>query len=209
MKILEDISLATQKGKAKDVKMLVTEALEMGISAQDILDKGLLDGMGKLGVRFKNNEVYVPEVLIAARALNNGTEILRSKLVEEGVKPIGKVVIATVKGDLHDIGKNLVKMMLEGAGFEVIDLGTDVGEDEIVRVVKEEKPQILALSALLTTTMNNQKVVIDALKEAKIRDQVKVMVGGAPVTQAFADEIGADGFAEDAASAAEVAKTLI
>ncbi|HHT92343.1 MAG TPA: corrinoid protein [Clostridia bacterium] len=209
MKILEDISLATQKGKAKDVKQLVTEALEIGVSAQEILDKGLLDGMGKLGVRFKNNEVYVPEVLIAARALNNGTEILSSKLIEEGVKPIGKVVIATVKGDLHDIGKNLVKMMLEGAGFEVIDLGTDVSDEEIVKVVQQEKPQILALSALLTTTMTNQKVVIETLKEANLRDKVKVMVGGAPVTQTFADEIGADGYAEDAATAAEVARMLI
>lgn len=209
MKILEDISLATQKGKAKDVKQLVTEALEIGVSAQEILDKGLLDGMGKLGVRFKNNEVYVPEVLIAARALNNGTEILSSKLIEEGVIPIGKVVIATVKGDLHDIGKNLVKMMLEGAGFEVIDLGTDVSDEEIVKVVQQEKPQILALSALLTTTMTNQKVVIETLKEANLRDKVKVMVGGAPVTQTFADEIGADGYAEDAATAAEVARMLI
>jgi len=209
MKILEDISLATQKGKAKDVKQLVTEALEIGVSAQEILDKGLLDGMGKLGVRFKNNEVYVPEVLIAARALNNGTEILSSKLIEEGVKPIGKVVIATVKGDLHDIGKNLVKMMLEGAGFEVIDLGTDVSDEEIVKVVQQEKPQILGLSALLTTTMTNQKVVIETLKEANLRDKVKVMVGGAPVTQTFADEIGADGYAEDAATAAEVARMLI
>ena len=209
MKILEDISLATQKGKAKDVKQLVTEALEIGVSAQEILDKGLLDGMGKLGVRFKNNEVYVPEVLIAARALNNGTEILSSKLIEEGVKPIGKVVIATVKGDLHDIGKNLVKMMLEGAGFEVIDLGTDVSDEEIVKVVQQEKPQILALSALLTKTMTNQKVVIETLKEANLRDKVKVMVGGAPVTQTFADEIGADGYAEDAATAAEVARMLI
>jgi 5-methyltetrahydrofolate--homocysteine methyltransferase len=209
MKILEDISLATQKGKAKDVKQLVTEALEIGVSAQEILDKGLLDGMGKLGVRFKNNEVYVPEVLIAARALNNGTEILSSKLIDEGVKPIGKVVIATVKGDLHDIGKNLVKMMLEGAGFEVIDLGTDVSDEEIVKVVQQEKPQILALSALLTTTMTNQKVVIETLKEANLRDKVKVMVGGAPVTQTFADEIGADGYAEDAATAAEVARMLI
>ncbi|NLN04184.1 MAG: cobalamin-binding protein [Clostridiaceae bacterium] len=209
MKILEDISLAIQKGKARDVKQLVMEALEMGITAQEILDKGLLDGMGKLGVRFKNNEVYVPEVLIAARALNNGTEILRERLVEEGVKPIGKVVIATVKGDLHDIGKNLVKMMLEGAGFEVVDLGTDVSEDEIIKAVQQENPQILALSALLTTTMTNQKVVIDALKEANLREKVKVMVGGAPVTQAFADEIGADGYAEDAATAAEVARSLI
>lgn len=153
--------------------------------------------------------MYVPEVLIAARALNNGTEILSSKLIDEGVKPIGKVVIATVKGDLHDIGKNLVKMMLEGAGFEVIDLGTDVSDEEIVKVVQQEKPQILALSALLTTTMTNQKVVIETLKEANLRDKVKVMVGGAPVTQTFADEIGADGYAEDAATAAEVARMLI
>jgi 5-methyltetrahydrofolate--homocysteine methyltransferase len=207
--VLENISEALQKGKIKDVAQLVQEALDSGIAAQDILDNGLLKGMGELGVRFKNNEVYVPEVLIAARALNKGTEVLKAKLLEEGVQSIGKVVISTVKGDLHDIGKNLVKMMLEGAGFEVIDLGVDVDTSKIVDAVKEYNPQILCLSALLTTTMSQQEVVIEALKEAGIRDKVKIMVGGAPVTQGYANQIGADAYTPDAATAAEVAKGFV
>lgn len=209
MNILEEISALLQRGKAKDVEALVAQALEEGYLAQDILDNALLKGMGELGVRFKNNEVYVPEVLIAARALNKGTEIIKAKLVEEGSKPIGRVVLATVKGDLHDIGKNLVKMMLQGVGFEVIDLGTDVSEDTIVSAVKEHKPEIVALSALLTTTMNQQGIVIEALKNAGLRNTVKVMVGGAPVTQRFCDDIGADAYTSDAASCAMVAKSFI
>lgn len=209
MSILEQISTAVQHGKAKDVVELVQQGLDSGLTAQQILDEGLLKGMGILGVKFKNNEVFVPEVLIAARALNRGTELLKAKLVEEGVKPIGTVVIGTVKGDLHDIGKNLVKMMLEGAGFAVIDLGVDVPDEKFVEAVKEHKPQILALSALLTTTMNSQQTVIEALKAAGLRDQVKVMVGGAPVTQSFCDLIGADAYTPDAASAAEVAKSFV
>jgi 5-methyltetrahydrofolate--homocysteine methyltransferase len=207
--ILENISEALQKGKIKEVPQLVQEALDSGISAQDILDNGLLKGMGELGVRFKNNEVYVPEVMIAAKALNKGTEVLKAKLLEEGVQSIGKVVICTVKGDLHDIGKNLVKMMLEGSGFEVIDLGVDISEEKIVAAVEEHKPQVLCLSALLTTTMNQQEVVINALKEAGLRDKVKVLIGGAPVTQSFADQIGADAYTSDAASAAEAAKAFV
>ena len=209
MSLLENISAALQTGKVKVVTQLVEEAIAEGLSAQEILDKGLLDGMTKLGVKFKNNEVYVPEVLIAARALNKGTELLKAKLLEEGVKPIGKVVIATVKGDLHDIGKNLVKMMLEGAGFEVVDLGIDISEDKIVEAVKEHNPHILCLSALLTTTMSEQRTVVDALKAAGVRSSVKVMIGGAPITQIFCDQIGADAYAPDAASAAEVAKTFV
>jgi len=209
MSIVENISAALQKGKRKEVVELVQEALASGISAQEILDNGLLKGMGEIGVKFKNNEVFVPEVLVAARALNSGTELLKEKLVEEGVEPIGKAVICTVKGDLHDIGKNLVKMMLEGAGFEVIDLGVDVSEDKIVETVKESAPQIVLLSSLLTTTMNESQTVVKALEAAGIRDQVKVMVGGAPVTQSFCDEIGADAYTPDAASAAEVAKSYV
>jgi len=209
MSLLEQISMAVQHGKAKDVVELVQQGLDSGLTAQQILDEGLLKGMGILGVKFKNNEVFVPEVLIAARALNRGTELLKSKLVEEGVKPIGTVVIGTVKGDLHDIGKNLVKMMLEGAGFAVIDLGVDVPDEKFVEAVREHKPQILALSALLTTTMNSQQTVIEALKAAGLRDKVKVMVGGAPVTHSFCDLIVADAYAPDAASAAEVAKSFV
>ncbi|WP_312644066.1 corrinoid protein [Hydrogenoanaerobacterium sp.] len=209
MSILNNISIALQKGKSKDVVQLIHEALDSGITAQEILDNGLLKGMGELGVKFKNNEVYVPEVLIAARALNSGTMVLKAKLVEEGVQPIGTVVIGTVKGDLHDIGKNLVKMMLEGAGFAVIDLGVDVPEERIVEAITEHEPNIVCLSALLTTTMNQQKVVIEALKEAGLRDKVKVMIGGAPVTQSFCDQIGADVYTPDAATAAEVAKSFV
>ena len=209
MSVIDNISEALQKGKAKDVVALIEQALNEGISAQEILDNGLLHGMSLLGVRFKNNEVFVPEVLIAARALNKGTEALKPKLIEAGIKPIGKVIICTVKGDLHDIGKNLVRMMLEGAGFEVIDLGVDVDENKIIEAVKEHQPQVLCLSALLTTTMTQQGVVIEALKNAGLRDKVKVMVGGAPVTQSFCESIHADAYSQDAASAAEVAKAFV
>jgi 5-methyltetrahydrofolate--homocysteine methyltransferase len=209
MSVFEELSDAVYDGKADLVESLIGTAFEENISAQEILDKGLLDGMNKLGVKFKNNEVFVPEVLIAARALNKGTSLLKAKLVEEGVKPLGKVVIATVSGDLHDIGKNLVKLMLEGAGFAVVDLGVDVTPEKIVEAVKENEPDIVALSALLTTTMAQQGSVITALQDAGIRDQVKVLVGGAPVTEDFANKIGADKYTADAASAAEVAKSFM
>jgi 5-methyltetrahydrofolate--homocysteine methyltransferase len=209
MSLIQAISDSLQLGRANIVQAKVQEALDEGFSAEEILNNGLLDGMGKLGVKFKANEVYVPEVLIAARALNKGMETLKPYLIDAGVKPVGKVVLATVKGDLHDIGKNLVKMMLVGAGFEVIDLGTDVPDAKIVEAVKEHKPHIVALSALLTTTMGAQGDVINALREAGLRQAVKVMVGGAPVTQAFCDSIGADAYTADAASCAEVAKTFI
>ena len=209
MEIIKNISELLQAGKARDVKALVQQAIDEGIPASVILDEGLLDGMGKLGVKFKNNEVFVPEVLVAARALNFGTEVLKAKLLEEGVQRIGKVVIGTVKGDLHDIGKNLVRMMLEGAGFEVIDIGVDVSEEVFVQAVRDHAPQVLCLSALLTTTMNQQLVVIEALKAAGLRDSVKVMVGGAPITQNYADQIGADAYTPDASTAADVAKSFV
>lgn len=208
MSIKNEISEKLQKGRIKDVKALVNQALEEGLSAQEILDDALLAGMSIIGEKFKRNEVYVPEVLVAAKAMNVGAEILKPKLIDSGVKPIGKVVICTVKGDMHDIGKNLVKMMLEGKGLEVIDMGVDVSESRIIEAIKEHKPQILALSALLTTTMPEQKVVIEALKESGLRDSIKVMVGGAPITQDYADEIGADAYTPDAATCAEVAKEL-
>jgi len=209
MSVLSDIVEFVQKGKAQEVSDLVLQALDEGISAQQILDEGLLKGMGELGVKFKNNEVFVPEVLIAARALNKGTDTLKEKLVDLDVKPVGKVIIATVSGDLHDIGKNLVKLMLEGTGFEVIDLGTDVTSDQIVDAVNEHSPDVVALSALLTTTMASQAEVIKALEAAGIRDKVKVIVGGAPITEAFAKDIGADGFSEDASGAADLAKSFV
>ena len=208
MAILEEISEMVQRGKAKDVVALVNKALEEGLRAQDILDQGLLKGMGELGVRFKNNEVFVPEVLIAARALNQGSAVLKSKLAAEGAKAVGTVVLATVAGDLHDIGKNLVRMMMEGVGLTVVYLGVDVPDDKIVEAVKEHSPDIVALSALLTTTMDQQSSVIEALRTAGLRDKVKVMVGGAPVTQSFCDTIGADAYTPDASTAAEMAKSL-
>jgi 5-methyltetrahydrofolate--homocysteine methyltransferase len=206
---LELISLAVQSGQAKETEKYLYDALNCGISAETILNDGLLAGMAKLGIRFRNNEVYVPDVLIAARAMNKGIELLKPYLIQGGVKPTGKVVLATVKGDLHDIGKNLVKMMLIGAGFEVIDLGVDVDSERIVNAVREHHPNIVALSALLTTTMIQQREVIQALKEAGLREAVKVMVGGAPITQSFCDSIGADAYTSDAASCADVAKTFI
>lgn len=203
--ILNEISELLQKGKAKDVKELVQKAIDEGVSAQDILEKGLLSGMGIIGTKFKNNEVFVPEVLVAARAMNQGVALLKPLLAAEGVKATGKVCLGTVRGDLHDIGKNLVKMMMEGKGLEVIDLGADVAPEEFVRVAKEENCQIIACSALLTTTMGVMEEVVKAAQEAGIRDQVKIMVGGAPVTDAFAKQIGADSYTPDAASAAETA----
>jgi len=209
MSVLSDMAELVQKGKAQEVADLVSQALDEGIGAQQILDEGLLKGMGELGVRFKNNEVFVPEVLIAARALNKGTETLKAKLVDLDVKSVGRVVLATVAGDLHDIGKNLVKLMLEGSGFEVIDLGTDVPAEKIVAAVNEYNPDVVALSALLTTTMAAQGEAIKALEAAGVRDKVKVIVGGAPITDAFAREIGADGYSDDASGAAEIAKALM
>jgi len=209
MSILNDLSEFVQKGKAQEVSDLVSKALDEGLTAQEILYDGLLKGMGELGVKFKNNEVFVPEVLIAARALNKGTDTLKARLVNLDVESMGKVVIATVAGDLHDIGKNLVKLMFEGSGFEVIDLGTDVPPDKIIEAVNEYNPDIVALSALLTTTMAAQADVIKALEEAGIRDKVKVIVGGAPVTDAYAKEIGADGYSEDASGAVDISKALL
>lgn len=205
MSVILEISEFVQKGKAKNVKELVAQALEKGITAKEILNDGLIAGMIEIGERFKKNEVYVPEVLIAARAMNMGVNILKPYLTQEGVEPVGKAVICTVKGDLHDIGKNLVKMMLEGVGIECIDLGTDVSAVQVVDAVKENKVQIVALSSLLTTTMEYHKNVIDALTEAGLRDTVKVMVGGAPVSENFAKQVGADGYAPDAATAADLA----
>lgn len=183
--------------------------MEQGVSCQDILDQGLLSGMAIIGEKFKNNEVFVPEVLIAARAMNAGTEVLKPYIASEGIKAKGKAVIGTVAGDLHDIGKNLVRLMMEGRGIEVIDLGVDVPAEKYVQVAKDENCQIICLSALLTTTMTEMANVVKAAQEAGIRDKVKIMVGGAPVTQAFCDSIGADVYTSDAASAADAALALL
>lgn len=203
--IISDISEAMQHGKSKLVKQLVPQALEEGIPAQTILEEGLLSGMNIVGQKFKNNEVFVPEVLVAARAMNAGTELLKPYLMESGVESKGKVAIGTVKGDLHDIGKNLVRMMMEGKGLKVVDLGTDVDPERFVSAAREEKADIIAVSALLTTTMTGMRDVVDAVNASDLKGKVKIMVGGAPVTQAYADTIGADGYTADAASAAEAA----
>lgn len=206
MSILKDLSEALQAGDVNGVKNGIDAALKDGLTPREILYDGLMDGMSIVGEKFKKNEVFVPEVLIAARAMNAGMEVLKPKLIETGVESVGKVVIGTVKGDLHDIGKNLVRMMLEGAGFEVKDLGTDVSAEDFVKAIKEEKPNIVGLSALLTTTMPQMSDVITALQENGLRDDVKVMIGGAPVTDGFAQEIGADAYAKDAATAASIAR---
>ena len=205
---LQQISLKLQAGKARDVKALVQQAIDEGIPAHEILEKGLVAGMNVIGEKFKNNEVFVPEVLVAARAMNMGASLLKPLLAAEGVKATGKVCIGTVKGDLHDIGKNLVKMMLEGKGLEVIDLGTDVAPETFINTARDEHCQLLCCSALLTTTMGAMADVVEAAKDAGIRDQVKIMVGGAPVTEAFCKQIGADAYTPDAATAAEVAVQL-
>ena len=205
MSILVEISENLQKGKAKIVKELVQKALDEGLSPEQILNEGLLHGMGIVGEKFKNNEVYVPEVLVSARAMNMGAQILKPHLAEAGVQAAGKVCIGTVQGDLHDIGKNLVKMMMEGKGLEVIDLGTDVPAEAFVKTAIEQNCQVICCSALLTTTMNVMADVIKAAEEAGIRDKVKIMIGGAPVNQEFCDKIGADCYTVDAASAADAA----
>lgn len=203
----EQISELLQKGNMPEVVRLCQEEVDKGSPAAEILD-ALLSGMSVIGGKFKRNEVFVPEVLIAARAMNGGLDVIKPLLAAEGVESIGKVVIGTVKGDLHDIGKNLVAMMLTGAGLEVIDLGVDVSVDKYIQAVEEHNADILCMSALLTTTMTYMKTVVDALNEKGIRDKVKIMVGGAPVTESFATEIGADKYTADAATAAEEAKLL-
>ena len=203
----EEISALLQRGKAKDLAALIAEELNNGTAPKDILTKGLIAGMSVFGEKFKNNEIFVPEVLIAARAMNAALMVLKPALAETGVEPVGTAIICTVKGDLHDIGKNLVKMMIEGTGIRVIDLGVDCSAEKVVNAVREYNADIVCLSSLLTTTMLYQKDIIEALKAAGLRDKVKVMVGGAPVTQAFADEIGADAYTPDAASAAEKARS--
>lgn len=209
MSTLENLAANLINGKADVVKDLTQQAIDEKISPRDILNQGLLKGMEEVGRRFKANEFYVPEVLIAARAMKAGMTLLKPLLVSTGVEPVGKVAVATVKGDLHDIGKNLVCMMLEGGGFEVLDMGVDVPPEKFVEAIQNEKVQIIGLSALLTTTMLNMKNAIAALVDNNLRKNVKIMIGGAPVTEAFAKEIGADGYAPDAATAVELAKSLI
>ena len=203
--MLNQISENLQKGKAKIVKQLVQEAIDAGIPAQDILEKGLIAGMNIIGEKFRNNEVFVPEVLVAARAMNMGAQLLKPLLAADGVKASGKVCIGTVQGDLHDIGKNLVKMMLEGKGLEVVDLGTDVSPETFVQTAIEQNCQVICCSALLTTTMGVMEDVVKKAIELGVRDKVKIMIGGAPVNEDYCAKIGADIYTPDAASAADAA----
>ncbi len=209
MALIQEISELLQKGRAKQVKVLVQQALDEGIDPKEILNDGLLAGMMIIGAKFKNNEVFVPEVLVAARAMNAGIAILEPKLIEVGNEPVGKAVIGTVKGDLHDIGKNLVTMMLKGAGFDICDIGVDVEADTFVEKAEEIGADVICMSALLTTTMPNMKNVIDVLEDKGLRNKYIVMVGGAPVNESFAKQIGADYYTPDAATCAEVAKTAV
>lgn len=208
MSILTDISENMQRGKAKIVKELVQQAIDQGIPAQQILEEGLLSGMSVICEKFKNNEIFVPEVLVAARAMNAGSELLKPLLMENGVKASGKVCIGTVRGDLHDIGKNLVKMMMEGKSLEVIDLGVDVAPETYVETAKNQGCQIICCSALLTTTMSVMGDVVKAAEAAGIRDKVKIMIGGASVTEVFCQQIGADKYTPDGATAADTAVAL-
>ncbi len=206
---LQKIADAVIAGNREEVAQLTQAAVGEGVGPSDVINQGLIAGMAVVGVKFKANEFYVPEVLIAARAMHAGMDIVKPLLAETGAKPRGIVVIGTVKGDLHDIGKNLVSMMLEGGGWEVIDLDVDVAPEKFVEVISQGKAQLVALSALLTTTMPSMKDTIDAMSAAGVRDSIKVFIGGAPVTQEYADEIGADGYAPDAASAVDKANELI
>ena len=207
--LLEKMAERLIVGKIDEVKELSQQALDQGISPREIIDKGLLAGMEVVGKRFKAGDMFIPEVLLCARCMHGAMDILKPLLSEADAAGVGIYLIGTVEGDLHDIGKNLVSMMLQGAGFEVIDMGTNITPQQFVDAVKEHKPTILGLSALLTTTMPKMEETIKALKEAGIRDQVKIMAGGAPVTQAFVDEIGADAYGANAASATERAKELM
>ncbi len=209
MEILENIAVQVEAGDLNQVQALVKEAMAANLPADEILSGGLVGGMMSIGVKFKNNTVFIPEVLIAARAMKSGLELLGPLLAQQKAAAKAKIVMGTVKGDLHDIGKNIVIIMLEGAGFEVIDLGIDVPREKFIKALEDEKPDILALSALLTTTMGEMKAVVEAVSEKGLKDTVKIIVGGAPVSQAFADEIKADGYAMDAGVAVDVVNQLI
>ncbi len=209
MAIFEQIADEVVKGQADTVKQLVDQALSENKSAEDVLNNGLVAGMNVVSEKFKSNEFFIPEVLVSARAMTAGLDILNPLLAAANVKAKGKVVIGTVKGDLHDIGKNIVGMMLQGAGYEIVDLGADVSKEKFIESAQKEDANVVGLSALLTTTMIYMKEVIQGLKDAGLREKVKVIIGGAPVTQAYADQIEADGYAPDAASAIDLAKDLL
>lgn len=209
VEILKTLAEAVVAGDAEAAKSKTEEALQKKVSAEDILNQGLISGMNTISEQFKNNEIFIPEVLVAARAMKAGMSIIRPLLAEANVRSQGKVVIGTVGGDLHDIGKNIVAMLLEGAGFEIIDLGADVPKEKFLESIEKEKPDIVGMSALLTTTMIFMRDMISTLEEAGLKDKTKVIVGGAPITQSYADEIRADGYAPDAASAVDLVKGLL
>jgi 5-methyltetrahydrofolate--homocysteine methyltransferase len=206
---LKELQSALERGDAPAVEKLTQAAIDEGVAAKEILDNALIAGMAVVGERFKNNEIYVPEVLIAARAMTAGMKTLEPLLVEAGVKPVGTIAMGTVRGDLHDIGKNLVAMMMRGNGFKVVDLGIDVTPEQFIETAKKQDVDIIGMSALLTTTMPSMKATIEGLQKEGLLGKVKVMIGGAPVTQRYADEIGADGYAPDAGSAVDKAKALL
>jgi 5-methyltetrahydrofolate--homocysteine methyltransferase len=205
----EKLYTTLSQGKMDGIEKLVQEALEMGESAESILRGGLIPAMDRIGIKFKSGEIYIPEVLIAARAMHAGMTVLKPILSKSTTNLSKKVVIGTVKGDLHDIGKNLVVMMLEGGGFEVIDLGTDISADKFIEAIQKHQPQVVGMSALLTTTIKEMKNILQAIEKAGLRKKVKTIVGGAPVNEKFAKEIGADGYAPDAASAVDIVKSLL
>ncbi len=209
MKIFEEIADEVQKGNSESVEELTKKALSEDISAEEILNNGLVAGMNIVSKKFKNNEIFIPEVLISAKSMYSGLGIIKPLLAEANVQSKGKVVIGTVKGDLHDIGKNIVAMLLQGAGFDVVDLGADVPKEKFLEFVKNEHADILGMSALLTTTMIYMKETIETLKNAGLRENVKIIIGGAPVTESYAAQIDADGYAPDAASAVDLTKRLL
>jgi 5-methyltetrahydrofolate--homocysteine methyltransferase len=208
-RLYERISTAIMEGDADKIGSLVQKALDQGLAAKDILDNGMVVGMSEVGVRFKAGDMFVPEVLMSADAMQAGLHVLRPHLVASGVKLIGKIVMGTVKGDLHDIGKNLVNMMCEGAGFEIIDIGFNADPDKFIEAIKEHQPDVVGMSAMLTTTMRAMAHTIKAIEEAGLRDKVKIMVGGAPVDAAFAERIGADGYGSNAPAGSDLAKKLV
>jgi 5-methyltetrahydrofolate--homocysteine methyltransferase len=209
MAILEEIASGVEKGNSATVHSLTEKALAQNIAAVDILNSGLVSGMGVVSELFKNNEIFIPEVLVSAKAMKAGMELIRPLLAKANVESKGKVVVGTVKGDLHDIGKNIVAMLLEGAGFEIIDLGADVPKEKFLEFAEKENADMVGMSALLTTTMVYMREVVEALENANLKSKVKVIIGGAPITQSFADQIKVDGYAPDAASAVDLAKGLL
>lgn len=209
MKILKEIAVNVERGDSATVKELTKAALSQKIPAEEILNTALIRGMDVIGLKFKNNEVFIPEVLIATRAMKAGMEIIRPFLSQESVKPRAKILLGTVKGDLHDIGKKIVGMILEKQGYEIVDIGIDVAKEKFLRAIKKESPDLLGMSALLTTTMGYMREVIEAVERAKLRQKTKIIIGGAPITQSFADEIKADGYAPDGVSAVDLVKYIL